>query len=721
VAQLKINLLAPIKLVRKAAETTWFWAILLVTAVVYNYWNTLHIPFLLDDFATIENNNTLKHLFNVRGLILPINGLKLAWRPISNITFAISYNLSGLNPSGYHIVNIAIHATSALAVYGLLRITFAIAQRAEELYYPPSLIAGTIALLWATHPLLTQTVNYISQRTESLMALFYITTLYCFIRGTQKNTLFWNCLSIITCIMGTMTKEVMATIPFIIVLYDRTFISLSFRDSFKKRWWLYLSLAVSSWIPLGVLLLHIRNQAVGYGLGVGITKYIFTESKAVVEYIGLCIWPKSLIFDRGAIFIDSFKEAVPYGLILTGILSFCTWCLFKVPALGFICSWFFIILAPTSSFIPVTEEPMAENRLYLPLITIVTLFVLLVWRYCSKKSAILIFVITLICTISATKNRNLYYKSGIALWEDTISKAPKNARAHNNLGLMLEASGNQQRAITEYEAALKLYPTFVEANNNLAIILAQIPERRLDAITHYETALKIRPDYAEVQYKLSLVLAMFENRKSEAIQHCKIAIDLNPNYSQMHNTYAALIAKLPNQQEEAIRHFEEAIKLRPDFPEAHSNLTNLLSSMPHMMNRAVEEFKTAILYNPKSAQLHYNFGVLLSNSPNYIDESIKQYTESLKLNPDYIEAHTSLGYILSHIPSKKNEAISHFKVALKLNPNLAIAHFNLAVLLEDTQANKDEIRVHLNTAIRLAPDLTQAKEALKRLNSIPPK
>ena len=714
-AKLTIRLSPYIRFLFSATQSTWFWIVAIILVTLANYSYTLHIPFLLDDFATIENNPTIRHLGNLLDLVLPISGLKLAWRPISNITFALSYAISGLNPLGYHLVNIAIHTLTSLTLYAVIKETIEITESSSNNTVKPTVISGFVALLWSTHPVLTQTVNYISQRTESLMALFYLTTLFCFIRSTYKNTFIWSSLSIIACFLGILSKEVMVTTPFIILLYDRTFIAHSFKNALTKRWQLYAGL-IASWIPLAILLIHIKNQSVGYGLGVGVLKYVYTESKAVIEYIKLCIWPNPLIFDRGAIFIDNLNEALPYGIILIIILGFCIWSLIKRPILGFICSCYFIILSPTSSFVPIAEEPIAENRLYLPLCSVILLYVLIVLKYLNKKLGVLILLITLALTITATYYRNTYYKSGITLWEDTIKKAPQNARAHNNLGLLLEANGNKEKAIEEYENALKLYPTFVEANNNIAILLAQIPTRRLEAISHYETALKIRPDYAEVQYNLSLVLATYPDKKEEALKHCRIAVQLSPQYSQIHNTYAALLAELSNNKEEAIQHFEEAIRLRPDFPEAHANLANILASIPSMYTKAIEEYKIALNYNPTSVQLLNNFGLLLSKRTNLRNQALEQFEKALKVDPNNIETHSNIGYILSQVPESYPEAINHFKVAIKLNPNSATANYNLAIVLIKSRGDKYEIKYHLKKALEISPNFHEAKVALQQLD-----
>src|SRR5208282_291393 len=129
--------------------------------------------------------------------------------------------------------------------------------------------------------------TYITQRCESLMGLFYLLTLYSFIRGAEsQRPVGWFTLSVFACFLGMASKEVMVTAPVMVLLYDRTFVSGNFREAWTRHWRLYLGLA-SSWLLLGCLMADLHNRGVGYGLGIAWWGYALTECRAVVQYLRL--------------------------------------------------------------------------------------------------------------------------------------------------------------------------------------------------------------------------------------------------------------------------------------------------------------------------------------------------------------------------------------------------------------------------------------------------
>src|SRR5262249_3167834 len=145
-------------------------------------------------------------------------------------------------------------------------------------------IALIAALVWALHPIQTVCVTYISQRAESLMALFYLLTLYCFIRATETRTSWWGTLAVVSCVAGMMVKEVMVTAPLLVFLYDRTFVAGSFRRAWRERKGLHLSLA-ATWIVLLSLMFGTRMGERGIGLAYSWFEYARIESSALLHYL----------------------------------------------------------------------------------------------------------------------------------------------------------------------------------------------------------------------------------------------------------------------------------------------------------------------------------------------------------------------------------------------------------------------------------------------------
>lgn len=223
----------------------------IVGATAAAYWRGLGGPFLYDDVDSILGNATLRHLSSA---LRPPPGLTVSGRPVLNLSFALNYAVSGTAVWSYHALNMAIHACGALLLLGLVRRTLVSLPHGAPRAAGPAGMAFAIALVWALHPLQTESVAYVVQRAESLMGFFYLLTLYAFVRWMEpgRGSGAWAGISVAACLLGMGTKEVMATAPLMVFLYDRTFVAGSFREAWRARKALYLSYA-ACWLPLAYL------------------------------------------------------------------------------------------------------------------------------------------------------------------------------------------------------------------------------------------------------------------------------------------------------------------------------------------------------------------------------------------------------------------------------------------------------------------------------------
>jgi protein O-mannosyl-transferase len=181
------------------------------------YWPTLSVPLLLDDIASIAENPSIRQLWPLGPALSPPADVGLGGRPIANLSFALNYQWSGTSVRGYHATNIAIHLAAAIVLFELIRLTVLRARPRPESAASVA-IAFAAALLWLLHPLQTQAVTYLSQRTESLMGLLYLTTLYAFAQGALRQSSGWSVVAVASCALGMGTKEVMVTAPVIVLL-----------------------------------------------------------------------------------------------------------------------------------------------------------------------------------------------------------------------------------------------------------------------------------------------------------------------------------------------------------------------------------------------------------------------------------------------------------------------------------------------------------------------
>ncbi|HEX7508565.1 MAG TPA: hypothetical protein VF550_17460, partial [Polyangia bacterium] len=216
---------------------TWGAVGLLVVAVFLAYANSFHGPFIFDDVPSIVENQSIRHLGSARVLAAPPEALTTTGRPVVNLSLAINFAVGGLAVEGYHAVNLALHILASLVLFALVRRTLLLPTLSARFGVTATELALSVALLWAIHPLQTESVTYVVQRAEAIGGLFYLLTLYCFLRGaTAARGRAWYAATVGACVLGMASKEVMVSAPLIAVLYDRTFIAASLRDSLRRRW-----------------------------------------------------------------------------------------------------------------------------------------------------------------------------------------------------------------------------------------------------------------------------------------------------------------------------------------------------------------------------------------------------------------------------------------------------------------------------------------------------
>ena len=352
----------------------WIRAGLLVAVGALVYWNGLSGPFTFDDGPAVVFNDQIRRLWPLSDVLSPMRpDQPIAGRPIVSLSFAINYALGGLSPRGYHLGNIAVHVLCGVLLFASVRRTLVAPRLAPRFAEGTATnVAFVGALIWMVHPLQTETVDYVSARTESMMSLFYLLTMYASIRahGSRRSAI-WLVLSVLCCAMGMGCKEAMATAPLMVLLYDRTFVFASLKEALRDRGLFYLGLA-ATWLGLAALLwFGPRAATIGFSTTVTPWTYLLNQSVLIARYLRLAFWPRLLVFDYGTPQPLTLVQAAPSGAVIVGLLLMTAAALVWRPAIGFLGAWFFVILAPSSSFIPIATEAGAERRMYLPLAAVV--------------------------------------------------------------------------------------------------------------------------------------------------------------------------------------------------------------------------------------------------------------------------------------------------------------------------------------------------------------
>ncbi len=638
---------SPVRLPFFAGRHAGRWAAAAVfLAAVLAYANSLSAPFIFDDSPGIIFNVTIRRLWSWDVLSPPGGGSGVQSRPLINLSLALNYALGGAEVWGYHLFNVLVHAAAGLVLFGLVRRTLLQPPLAAR-WGPAALpLAFTVAALWTVHPLQTESVTCVMQRTESLMGFFYLLTLYLFVRGTDPAAAHpgrWCALSIFSCLLGMASKEVMVTAPLLVLLYDRTFVAGTFRAAWQRRRPFYLGLA-ATWLLLAFLVWDSggqRGPAAGFGLGMTPWTYLLTQCEAIVHYLRLVIWPHPLILDYGWPFVQSPLEVAPQALLLLALAGGTLLALRRHSALGFAGAWFFLILAPSSSVVPLVAQTIAEHRMYLPLAAVLAVTVCGLHTLLGRRSYQLFFVLALVLG-GVTVRRNLDYRSELSICEVTVRDRPGNARMHHNLAIFYEQiPGRESDAIAEYETALRLLPSYAEANYDLACLLAKLPGRAAGAERRFAEALRLRPGYPAARNEFGLFLAR-AGRPAEALPHFAAACRLDPDYTAARTNLGNTLMML-DRAPEAILHYERVLRLQPGFAPAHNNL-------------GIAFFKAGRL-----------------------PEAVASYRRALQLNPRLADAHANLGEALLQLHDTP-AARFHLEAALRLNPALTEVRDSLAKL-----------------------------------------
>ena len=614
-------------------------------AVLTAWHNSFSVPMLLDDSFAITANGSIKKLWPIWPVLEPPGHATTVGRPALNLTFAINYALGGERVQGYHAFSVIAHVLAGMTLLGVVRRTLLLPNLRPRFGPAAFPLAFFVALLWLLHPLQTQSITYISQRAEAIMGLCYFLTLYGLIRGATSASPGWSYgLALSACAFGMASKEAMVTAPVVVLIFDRVFLAGSFRELWRQRRWFYVGLA-GTWLVLAycMIILHPEYRGIGYKGDFTWWTYALTECRVVLQYLKLTIWPHTLVFDYGPeIGIKRVSEALPYAVLLGAVLAAIGAAWRRWPAGAFLGFWFFAILAPTSSVVPVVLQPMAENRVYLPLVAVVVLVVTGLYARIGGRSFI-VFVVVAVGLGTLTVRRNRDYQSAVAIWTDTVAKRPQNSRAQINLANALaDVPGRATDAIAHYEAALRIDSDSDEAHNNLGNILMTIPERVPDALRHYEAMVRLNPEMAEAHFNLGNALMNDPARLPDAIFHYEKAVQLKPGFADLNARLGMLLSNVPDRLTDAAAYYDKALKDNPGAWPLHFNLANVLGALPGRRAEAIAQYRTTLQLKPDMAWAHFNLGVLLGELPDQKMAAIASLETALRIKPDLEDAREHL-------------------------------------------------------------------------------
>lgn len=576
--------------------------LLLVTLI---YSNSLHNQFVFDDIPLILKNPSIRDLKKIP-LYFTSETKRVPYRPLRWITYAIDYQFSTLNPLGYHISNITLHLLTSLLVYLIISVLAG-----------NSRLALFATILFAVHPVHTDSVTYISGRRDILSTLFYLLGFYLFLKSRKNKRLKLLILSFAAYLLAIASKEMAATLPAIFLFYDLTHnlpdkgtlikrLSAAFKKIISSHKLFYLSFFITA-ILFTCYKVFIKSPSNKVGLyGGDLYIQLLTVSKILVYYIKLLLFPINLIadysFNSFPLSHSLYEPAILFSLTVLCAIAFLTSkLLLRNKIMAFALIWFFVTLLPVCHIFP-HHELLAEHYLYLPSFGFVLLIALVLesliistrWRY----QIYIAFTLLILLLSIRTFYRNYDWKNSFTLWGKTIKTVPNCARALNNLGIEYYDQKDFKQAKALFQRTITIQPSYEKAYYNLGN-LYRSQQQFKQALEMYQKSAQLKPKSFKTHNNLGNAYAM-QKLYDQAIKEYRRALKLKPRYAQAQNNLGNVYRSL-GKIDLAIVHYQKALKIKRRYVDAYCNLGNAYSDLKQY-EKSLQAFKKALRIDPNHVQ-----------------------------------------------------------------------------------------------------------------------
>ena len=727
--------------------------LLVVLAGFLAYSNSFQGVFLLDDESMIVDNPMIRSFTPVSKFIFE-GGL----RKLPLLSFAANYEMGGLDPTGYHYFNVAVHLLAAVSLYGLAFVTFSSPVWATEQRSQAALIAFFISLLWVVHPLNTQAVDYIVQRIESMMGLafFLFLLLYASSRYSKHPRAFLVAAWLVFC-AGLACKEVMVMSLPVAMLYDRAFLSSSWHEAFRSAGVFWLACA----LPLAVAAIFIIPAVLGSDSAVGLSlksvtpsQYLSTQPEVILHYLRLAIVPWPQVFDYGWEPETNMTNILLASGVVLAVIAGLIWLFTRKPQFAFWGLAAALVLFPTSSFIPL-QDLAVEHRMYVPLAFVLVIGVLSLSFIGSKLFGGHPTLITSVICLGLsgilamlTLSRNHEYKSKIGMWEDVVAKTvdsgSKNmlaGRAYSNLGNAYADKEQWEKSIECLEKALTCRQFASSVHGNLTRAYVATGKSQL-AKQHCVKALELEPDSGRIRQQAGLIEIM-EGNFAEAEKHFRMAHQMAPTDTVILVNLAQCNLQLGNPKEaesllrKAISNDAKAAEPRrrlvdllirrseldasleaagdyaktlPSDPRANLQLGMIWAAKGDSA-KSVAQLVIASQFDPPPAEANY----LLGNArrvANDLTDARRCYETELKHYPKNADALSKLAELVAR--DNPHLAVSYFQRVIDLAPRAWQPRYNMASVYA-LLGNKELAREQLSVVLKIDPACEPAKLMLKSL------
>jgi len=620
----------------------WLKGLLLVVAVVFAYQPAWHAGFIWDDDAHVTRPE-LRSLDGLARIWVQL-GATHQYYPLVHSVFWVEHRLWGDWPPAYHLVNILLHAFSALLLVKVL----------QQMEIPGAWLAAAI---FALHPVQVESVAWVSELKNTLSGIFYLGAALVYLRFDEDRRRGSYALALGLFLLGLMSKTVIATLPAVLLVvfwWQRG--KLTWRRDVAPLVPFFVAGVVAGMLTAWVERKFAGAQGSEYDFS--IVERILIAGRAIWFYLGKLFWPANLVFIyprwhiSGAVWWQFLFPAA--AMLLLGAL---VWLQRQSRAPLAALLFFVITLFPALGFFnvyPFRFSFVADHFQYLASIgpiVLVAAGITMGFNWLGNQrafSAPVLGGITLAVLSVLTWRQCGMYTDPETLWRTTLARNPNCWMAHNNLGLTLAGQGRLVEAIQHYQQALQLKPDYTDALNNLGVSL--VIQGNLDgARACFQRAVQSHPDDPEIRNYLGLAL------------------------TKAYHDYAISLARM-GQSDEAIVQFGKVLEIRPDFADARHDLAVILLQKGRV-DEAIAQFQKIQEQYPDNASAYFDLGNAYLQKGE-MDEAVTNYQKALKIRPDDAPARNNLGMAFL-AKGMVAEAIVQFQKALVLQPDFALARRNL--------------------------------------------
>jgi len=583
--------------------------------------------------------------------------------PVTWITLGFDYVLWGMNPFGYHLTSLLLHAANTIAVYLLaLQLLRAVSRHPQSMTPALRFGAASAALLFALHPLRAEPVAWVTERRELLCSFFYLSAVLAYLRAWQARRgdgaleRRWYSVSVGLFGLAVFSKAMAITLPFVLLILDvyplgrlgsgagqysgRTLV----RVYAEKIPFVMLSLTAGAI----ALFAYARIENLTPVDKVGWIDRLALSTLSLAFYLAKMVFPVHLspIYERPETLDPLTWPLMVAGAAVLAVTGLAIALRGRCPALLAVWTAYILMLLPVAGIVQHGHHFAADRYTYLPMIGWALLAGGGLWailpsthgRATRRAGALAtaLVIAGLIALAVLTRHQVLIWQDSAALWTHALT-VQQSSIAHSNFGRVLALQGDFDEAAKHFREAIRIKPAYAMAHNNLGLALAHQGQLN-EATREYEEAIRLKPRYADPHYNLGLTLAA-QGKLSEAVTQYRQALELRPDNAPAHHSMAVALGDL-GQWPEALDHFRDAVRINPDSPDAHNSLGVALARGGNLPD-ATRHFREAVRLRSDDSRAHNNLGIALAQQ-GQLPEATLHFREALRLNPAFGEAQMNL-------------------------------------------------------------------------------